>query len=460
MRWLSPFLAVACGSTPEQPAEDGGSTTDASATMVTTSVGTSTTSVDDTTGTGNTSATADDASSADDDGSGSSESGTLDEPVDAIIDAMRPNSWVGLPATAMADVCPEPYDSYNCESVMLAWSGAAYDHGRDRMIVWGGGHADSYYNNVFVFDLGPMTWTRLTELPEGANGDAPTQAMLDSRVETCGYYPSVDALEIDEADLVGAYLDPDVCHRPDIEAQLDLQQPRSSHSYGKPAYMPTVDAFLYLGGGYFPGAQSTSPWGFRYSFTDGTWSETARRPGFMGRGIAAVDAVGDVWYASDDTGRFARYRPDDDAWDTYGSLNYDIRGVGDIDRSRNQFWVLQDESQDVLLRGFDLDDEASLNAADPFTDIETTGEVPPQGNRVGFVYADDLDLFAAWVGGRDVYTLDPATRVWTHHVGTGDEPTPPAGNGTYGRWRYSTKRNVFVLVNDTTGGVFIYKPEA
>src|SRR5690606_30341894 len=105
-------------------------------------------------------------------------------------------------------------------------------------------------------------------------------------------------------------------------------------------------------------------------------------------------------------------------------------------------------------------DEASLNAADPFTDIETTGEVPPQGNRVGFVYADDLDLFAAWVGGRDVYTLDPATRVWTHHVGTGDEPTPPAGNGTYGRWRYSTKRNVFVLVNDTTGGVFIYKPEA
>jgi hypothetical protein len=56
--------------------------------------------------------------------------------------------------------------------------------------------------------------------------------------------------------------------------------------------------------------------------------------------------------------------------------------------------------------------------------------------------------------------LDPETRAWTHHVGDGDEPTPPASNGTYGRWRYSTKRGVFVLVNDTTGGVFLYKPAA
>ncbi|MEN3293595.1 MAG: hypothetical protein V7642_2848, partial [Burkholderiales bacterium] len=32
--------------------------------------------------------------------------------------------------------------------------------------------------------------------------------------------------------------------------------------------------------------------------------------------------------------------------------------------------------------------------------------------------------------------------------------------GTYGRFRYSPSRNVFVLVNDTNQNVFIYKPGA
>jgi hypothetical protein len=358
----------------------------------------------------------------------------------------------------MSDVCPEPYDQYRCEAVMSAWSGASYDHARDRLIVWGGGHADSFYNNVFVFDVGPMTWSRLTELPAGATGETATPAMWDNLAETCGYYPSVEALDIPTEDIVDGYIDPAVCHRPDIEAQLDLQQPRSSHTYGKSVYLPTTDELFYLGGGYFPGAQTTSPWGFRYSFATGSWSETAERPGFMGRGMAAVDAVGDVWYAVDGGGPFARYRPADDAWDTFGPLNYDVRGVGDVDRERNRFWVLQDQSEAVPVRGFDLSNQALLDSQDPFEDIETSGDLPPRGNRVGFVYADDLDVFAAWVGGRDVYMLDPETTTWTHHIGEGDDPTAPAVNGTYGRWRYSTKRSVFVLVNDTTGGVFLYKP--
>lgn len=326
------------------------------------------------------------------------------------------------------------------------------------MLVWGGGHADSFYNNIFAFDLGGMQWSRLTELPPGVPGDKAPEALNDVRPESCGYYPGVEALAIADADLKGAYLDSGVCHRADIEAQLDLQQPRSSHSYGKPVYMPTVDEFFYLGGGYYPSAQTSSPWGFRYSFASGSWSESAPRPGGPGRGMAAIDAAGDVWNAVDDGGPFMRYRPVDDAWDAFGTLNYDVRGVGDIDRTRNQFWILQDMGQEPLLRGFDLGDEVKLKSADPYSDIATSGDAPPQGNRVGFVYADGLDVFAAWSGGRDVHLLDPEGRVWTRYTGGGDEPTPSAMNGTYGRWRYSITRKVFVLVNDTTGGVFIYKP--
>ncbi|MDC0666206.1 hypothetical protein [Nannocystis radixulma] len=397
-------------------------------------------------------------SSSSEGGSSSSTGGPLDEPVDHVIEMMPPNSWKALPDTNMADVCPEPYHSYFCNSVMIAWSGAAYDHGRDRMLLWGGGHADSYYNNIFAFDLGAMQWSRLTEMPPGTPGNAAPAAFNDMRPESCGYYPSVEMLTIADEDLKGNYIDPDKCHNADILAQLDLQQPRSSHSYGKPVYMPTVDAFFYLGGGYYPSAQTSSQWGFRYSFASGLWSESAPRPGEAGRGMTAVDAAGDVWNVTDSGGPVMRYRPSDDAWDAYGTLNYDVRGVGDIDRVRNQFWLLQDMGQQPLVRGFDLDDDAKLMSADPYIDIETSGDLPPQGSRVGFVYADGMDMFVAWTGGHDVYFLDPETRVWTRHTAGGDEPTVPAKNGTYGRWRYSTARKVFVLVNDTLSSVYIYKP--
>jgi hypothetical protein len=379
------------------------------------------------------------------------------EPVDVLIKAMPANSWKALPNSQMKDVCPPPYHAFFCQTVMTAWSGAAYDAGRDRLLVWGGGHSDSFYNNIFAFDLGRMTWSRLTEMPQGATGQQPTDAMNDGRLETCGYYPRAP-ITIDPADLQGLYLDPAHCHRPDIEAQLDLQQPRSTHSYGKPVYLPTIDALFYSGGEYYPGAQTYSPWGFRYSFKTKNWSETAIRPGFTGRGMAAVDAHGDAWYITSDGGPVARYRPAENAWDTFGPINYDVLGVGDIDRKRNQYWFLQDVGRSPPVRGYDLNNEFKLSSRTPHADIPTSGEVPPQGQRSGFVYADNRDEFVAWVGGREVYFLNPTTRRWRRAVGTGDEPTAPIPNGTFGRWRYSAKRGVFVLVNGTEQNVYLYKP--
>lgn len=454
-------LLPACGEDPAgtDGGDASGGTTNATSTPDP-SRGTSGQTGSDADGSGSAAATTEMGTTTEAAESSEGSSGTmLDEPVDDVIARMEPNSWVALPSTEMSQICPLPYNAGDCRAVVGAWSGATYDQGRDRMIVWGGGHADSYYNNVFVFELGPMQWDRLTELPEGADGAEPTAAMMDIRLETCGYYPSVETLTIDPADVVNGYLDPAVCHRADIEAQLDLQQPRSSHTYGKPVYMPNQDAMFYLGGGYFPSAQSTSPWGFSYSFATGLWSESAPRPaGLMGRGQAATDAAGDVWYATDAGGPLVRYRPADDAWDTYGPLNYDLRGVGDIDRVRNDFWILQNDTQDVPLRRIDLDDQALINSDDPYEDIPLTGDSPPGGTKVGFVYADGLDRMVAWVEGPDVYFLDPQTQAWTHFVGSGDAPTVPQTNGTFGRWRYSDTRGVFVLVNHVDEAVYLYKP--
>jgi len=46
---------------------------------------------------------------------------------------------------------------------MTAWSGGAFDTTRDRLVVWGGGHADYPGNELYVFDLGTLRWQRLTD---------------------------------------------------------------------------------------------------------------------------------------------------------------------------------------------------------------------------------------------------------------------------------------------------------
>jgi hypothetical protein len=88
-----------------------------------------------------------------------------------VIAQMAPDSWKELPATPMADVCPTPTDHYACGAVMTAWSGGAYDSSRDRLVVFGGGHNDSWFNNVFTFDLVSMTWKRWTDFSNGLTGD-------------------------------------------------------------------------------------------------------------------------------------------------------------------------------------------------------------------------------------------------------------------------------------------------
>ena len=76
-------------------------------------------------------------------------------------------------------------------------------------------------------------------------------------------------------------------------------------------------------------------------------------------------------------------------------------------------------------------------------------------------YLPSIDRFIAWSGqGRAVSFLDPTTWKWTSAAPTGDDPGAGASNGTYGRFRYSSARGVFMLVNSTTTNVFLYKPPA
>jgi hypothetical protein len=361
----------------------------------------------------------------------------------------------------MKDVCPQPYTWYQCASVIATWSGGAYDEKRDRMVVYGGGHADSWYNNLFSFDLVTMKWSRFTEMPGSSSGSTPPPGWNDKRIEPCGFYPK-GPLSLPASVMNGEFVAVDKCFVEPVLSQLDLQQPRSTHTYGLFFVDRVRDRYCYIGGGaYYISASAYSPVAVCYDPVSGLWSRMADRPGYVGGyGQTALDSFGHLWSVAAGQGQIGEYDPSTNTWKTYGNNNYDAGGGTDIDRKRNQLYVLMpDGGNGNLLRRWDLTSPASLVASKTYSDVSASGDMPfGLGDRPGFAYVDSRDRLYAWGGGKDVYAFDPATSVWKRFSGTGDVPGAQQKWGTYGRFRYSPSRGVFVLVNDTQENVYIYKP--
>lgn len=379
--------------------------------------------------------------------------------VDEIIAAMPANSWKALPNTQMKDVCPPPYNAYRCETVMSAWSGGTYDTKRDRMVVFGGGHGDSWYNNIFAFDLPTMRWHRLSEMST-ATGSQPGIGWTDIRLESCGYYPK-GLVTLPESVMNGSYVDRTQCDSAEVTSQVDLDQPRSAHTYGKVYFDRINDRYCFLGGGTYPSAQTMSYRVHCFDPVSRKWSRAANRPNNVeGRGTAAVDSTGAVWYLTETHGPLARYAPTTNDWATYGSVNGAGGGAIDIDRKRNRLYVLAPIADGThVIRRFDLSRQPLSGGKGIYDVVVGSGSTPTNlGDRPGFVYSDHHDKFFAWGSGRTMYTFDPKNQTWTRFHATGDDPGDQQKWGTYGRFRYSPERNVFVLANSTTQNVFIYKP--
>ncbi len=373
-------------------------------------------------------------------------------PADAIIAAMPPGSWKRLTGTEMKDVCPTPYNHYLCGAVMNSWSGGAYDHLRDRLIVFGGGHDDSPYNNVFTFDLASMKWQRRSELPAGIGGDSVTDVERDKRIETCGLYPSGKTLTIPDAWLGSTgYLMESKCDDASIVPQLDPQQPRSRHTYGNIAFSGASGQFHILGAvALYPTGQSGTARTMSFSFGSNSWTRGSDNPE-PGFGTSATDVAGHIWYmASGGSDHLLEYDPVADKWTVHTSESHEAYyGAADVDTKRK---VLVSTTDGTKLATY-----AIGTAAATYTAITPTGLSPKLGSAPGMAYSPVLDRFVAWSGGAGLAMLDPVTWKWTRVTGTGDDPGVPAANGTFGRFRYSPSRDVFVLVNSTETDVYLYK---
>lgn len=324
--------------------------------------------------------------------------------------------WVELEGTAIQDVFPPPetVPGYPA-AVIVAWSGGVYDRDRNRMVVWGGGHGDYSGNEVYVFDLESLAWTRLDEPSADVGGD-----------EATGYYPD--------------------------------GRPRSRHTYDYLVYVPELGAMCSAGGaGLWMSGQINVPNFDCYDFDTLQWSAYAPAPEGNIGGIADYDPVsGSIANVMGPGIRYyVRYDVAGDAWTTHGNgftnggLGYQL--TGRVHPSARLF--------------------VGVGAGAVYTwDIEAVGDIvettrtpanPPPGfdrGNPGFDYDPELDQLVWWGGDTSLWALDLDGDAWIEHPVAPDNtavPPPPVDNGTFGRFRYAIGSGVYVLVNRPDDNVFV-----
>jgi hypothetical protein len=320
------------------------------------------------------------------------------------------NSWVAYPFTQMQTVTPTASEYPNIwgatgpAGIIGAWGGGAYDSKRDRLIIWGGGHNDYYGNELYVFSVDSLVWTRVT----------------------------------------------DPCPNPNLGGEVNPDgTPNSRHTYGGLAYIAHADRFFACGGAlaYPPGSCGTNKvWTF--NFDTNQWRDM--RPSGTGPSTGcedncAYDPVGKkVWFFGVKSGMHS-YDYDQNTWTKHNS---DIRYAYSCVVDPKRHLLVSVGNGDVFV--YDIGN----NNYTAQTLSTTGGSAFIAKSHPGLAYDPVTDKIVGWHGGA-VYALDMDTRVWTAY----NAPLAPDqnSNGTFGRWRYCEKYNAFVNVNRIGDNVYFYK---
>lgn len=336
-------------------------------------------------------------------------------PVCGALDALAADTWCQIPNTHLRDVCPSQ-DAYpfwftgvgGCGGVVSAWSGGAYDSRRTRLIVWGGGHSSYLGNEIYDFGMETLRWGRLTD-------PSPPPYSRDVLVDG---------------------------------------NPVSRETYGGLAYLAHADRFFGYGGARSDdGAPTPVTW--TLDFATNRWQNMNAGgvpPGrWFGYGLSsAYDPLTKQVFMRDVAG-ILTWSLESNTWTPVLDAGHGwTQQTGAIDPTRRLFFSI---GQDEFL-AYDMTKNSD---ATPFWRT-TGGEALIHPLGPGLDYDPRADRMVAWMGG-GVFVLDPTTKVWARKSGL---TAPPAQTqwGTYGRFRYVAKYNVFVLVNSVDENVYIYKHTA
>jgi len=337
------------------------------------------------------------------------------------LDEVPAGHWYEIPKTRLIDVAPAQSPGGSSTKV-VAWSGAAFDTKRARVLVWGGGHSDYAGNEVYAFDLTTLAWQRLTE-------------------------PSV-------ADHARTPLYPD-------------GQPRSRHTYNYIEYVPSRDRLVVFGasGPYPAGGGEFSRDVIEFDPSTNRWATSGRsaipKPGNMIGAQARLDEkTGKVFFVGSQRAALQAYDPGSDSWSAgWGPTRVRVHATAAIDPARREFYVLGSgvpNSPQMLRWNLDRPGNPEDLAGRTTGDTSIEAAYGP-----GFDYDASRRCLVAWAGGTDVYVLDAQALRWSRVAAASNndaDPGTPNPTGTFGRFRYVASLGLFVLVNSAEQDVFVYRP--
>jgi ferric-dicitrate binding protein FerR (iron transport regulator) len=333
----------------------------------------------------------------------------------ALVEKMPPNSWLSLPNTLMWNVIPDRAKNPKIQgtagpsTIVTGWSGGALDSRRHQLLVWGGGSTMYFGNELYGFSLETLSWSRLTE-------------------------PCPDPTD-------GGQTNPD-------------GTPNARATYNGLAYIAHADRFFALGGDPATtrgggGARLDLLWTF--DLAGRRWSARkasgTKPPTYLGNTCAYDPGSRKVWWgeANPDAMGLYSYDYDSDSWTRHNS-----------DHIYYQTSVIDPRRGLLVNVGYGKVFAYDLRSRNVTRQDWTTrgGESFVAATNPGLDYDPVADRIVGWAGG-GVWSLDPATRVWTA-VSAPNAPAPTA-NGIFGRWRYVPDLGVFVVVTSIDENVHIFK---
>lgn len=347
------------------------------------------------------------------------------------VDDIPAGHWYEVPNSRLVDVSWT--DNPN---MILPWNGGILDDTRNRLVLWGGGHANYHGNELYAFDLDTLSWEQLTD-------PTPLASIPDQN---------------------------------DNEVYPD-GRPASRHTYNGLVYLPSLDKMWSSGGStWWVGQCFGGTWlyDFNASPPESGWENIPYDQTGCSASADYDPNTGKIWYASRD--KLYEYDPltTENPW----TLRYSGQNVGQwltgrLDPIRQLFiFIGRTNNAERNIFAYDVSDPDNVRVVQ----LTTTGANEIEGATFpGLAYDRSRGLLVAWSGEpdsgldpRNIYTLDLDTKVWTRHepaAGNKIIPTLAANTGTYvtgtfGRFRYSPADDVFVLVNAYDENVYLYRLDA
>jgi hypothetical protein len=367
-----------------------------------------------------------------------------------VLTTMTPGTWYEYTGDTLSTLSPDPTVSLDSPLTTGEWtalsgstqfagitkySGAVYSDRRKALYVNGGGHLDYHGNEWYRFNVAAMAWERVS-------------------------WPDVSA----------SYSTPD-------GYQDDTSRPSAYHTYSGLAYSETSDVF-FRGGGSPSGVDTGLFGGAAWSYTPDTdtYTELTAQSGgndyvYAGNLLTCWDSVNNRFWIVTRGGLWSR-NPASPATPTlrlnwYTSAPYfsdfETHWSTVVHDVANELLVVLGSSKPTLIDISAPDSPSVVSQNDTWTG---GGSAVARTAELGFDYDAANGENIAWIGGANIYVVDPIALTVTAEAPVGGNtvtPTSPAGGGgggPFGRFRYVGQwggKSCFVTFNTTTGSVYFYK---